>query len=407
MKVVLGILLAAIVGFGGGWLVSSRRHAESASQQTAAEATWKTEKAYLEQALADARKGRTDVRTVTKTLTTTVTNRLSAQEILDQLVKLDPHGEDESRNHTLRRIVYYLESLVTLGPEAIPTVTEFLKQNKDVDYTDAPVNASGQRVRHTGTSAFSLKNLASTDFLVAPSLRLGLVDVLSQIGGDEALNVLVQVLDTTGRGVEVAYIAQVLEDQAPEKYNENALRAARELLTTPPPVSSPNRLDENSRAYLYHVLTMYHDTTFAEQLKTRLLSPDGVVDRQAVGFLTASLKDQAVPALHAAYQDPRMTSATEKGLLMSTILSYVGTSGQANAIINQMAVDENVPIATRAMTIQGLSGGTTSLTDPKQIQGRLELLNTMRGTIKDERLLRSIDETNAKLQAALAKLAAP
>jgi hypothetical protein len=409
MKVVLAILVAAVLGFGAGWLVTSRRHAEQVSLKAASQSDWAAERAYLEQALADARKGRPEVHKFTNTVVSTITNRLAPQDILEQLMHLNPNAGEESRNRILRRIVYHLETLATLGGEALPVIHDFLKQNKDVDYTGDIVNASGQRLSRTGAGSFSIRTVATTDFLVAPSLRLGLVDVLAQIGGEESQSILAQVLDTTGRGVEVAYIARVLQEEVPDKYKENALRAARDLLANPPAVSSPNRLDDNARAYLYQVLTMYHDTAYAEQAKSRILSPEGSVDRQAVSFLTTTLKEQSVPSLHAAYSDPRMTNQTERGLILSAILGFAGTSGQANGVFNQMVVDAAVPTGIRSMTIQGLAGGSGRdvPTDPKQIQGRLELLREIRGQLTDERLLRSVDETTAKLQLMLAPPGAP
>src|SRR5690349_806567 len=265
MKVALALLVAVALGFGAGWLVHTRMHVQEMSRMTVAESDLQNKNAYLEQSLADARKGRPEIRTLTKTVTTTVTNRMAPTEIIEKLTQLNPNGGDESRNRILRQIVYHLEMLAALGPETIPFIHDFLKQNKDVDYTTDIVNASGQRVSRTGAGSFSIRNIASTDFLVPPSLRLGLVDVLAQVGGEDAQSILAQVLDTTGRGVEVAYIARLLQDEAPDKYKENALRAARDLLANPPPVTSPNRLDENARAYLYQVLAMYKDTAFAEQ----------------------------------------------------------------------------------------------------------------------------------------------
>jgi hypothetical protein len=409
MKLVLGILLVGALGFGAGWFVAARRQAESSSQLTAEESNWKAEKAYLEQALAEAGKGRPQVQTIQRTVTNTVTNRQSPAEILNSLMQLNPNAGDESRNRILRRIVYHLEMLAELGPPALPVIHGFLKENKDVDYTGDIVNASGHRVSRSGAGSFSIRGLGTTDFLVAPSLRLGLVDVLAQIGGEEAQSILVQVLDTTGRGVEVAYIARVLQDEVPDKYKENALRAARDLLANPPPVSAPNRLDDNARAYLYQVLALYNDTTFAEQAKTRILSADGVVDRQAVGFLTATLKEQAVPALQAAFADPRLTNQMERGLVLNAILNFAGTSAPANGVFGQLVADESTPVGIRSMMIQGLAGSTghEQPSDPKQIQGRIDALFEVRRNVKDERLLRSIDETAAKLQQLLTPTPTP
>lgn len=403
MKVILGIVLALALGFGIGWLVTSRQHAEQASQQTASESDWKTEKAYLEQALAEARKGRPEVRTLTKTVTNTVTNRLSAAELLERLIQLNPNAGEDSRNRILRRIVHHLELLADLGPDALPVIHDFLKQNKDVDYTSDIVNASGQRVSRSGAGSFAIRNLASTDFLVAPSLRLGLVDVLAQIGGEDAQGILAQILDSTGRGVEVAYIARVLQEEAPDKYKENALRAARELLANPPPVTSPNRLDENARAYLYQVLSMYGDSSYAEQAQGHLVSPEGAVDRQALSFVVATMKDKAVPALHAAYTNPQLTNQMERGVILNALLAFTGPNAQANGVFSQLVADESLPFAIRALTIQSLAGGTGRETpsDPKLIQARMDLLRDARGQLKDERLLRSIDDTTARLAQIL------
>jgi hypothetical protein len=403
MKAVLALLLALALGFGAGWLVHTRRHVQELSRMTVSESDLQNKNAYLEQSLADARKNRPEVRTLIKPVTTTVTNRLAPTEIIEKLTQLNPNGGDESRNRILRRIVFHLEMLAELGPAAIPAIHDFLKQNKDVDYTTDIVNASGQRVSRTGSGAFSLRNIASTDFLVAPSLRLGLVDVLAQVGGEEAQTILAQVLDTTGRGVEVAYIARLLQDEVPDKYKENALRAARDLLANPPPVTSPNRLDENARAYLYQVLSMYKDTAFAEQAQKQIVSNDGSVDRQAVSFLTSTLQDKAVPALYAAFTDQRLTNQMERGTLLNAILNFTGPSSQANGVFGQLVADESMPVGIRALAIQGLAGGSSkeAPSDPQLIQARIDVLRDVRARLKDERLLRSIDDTTVKLQQIL------
>ena len=77
MKSVIAVLLAALVGFGASYVLLSRKQQDKTTQLADAEAGWQNEKAFLEQALAEAKKKQVDVRTVTRTLSTTVTNRLS------------------------------------------------------------------------------------------------------------------------------------------------------------------------------------------------------------------------------------------------------------------------------------------------------------------------------------------
>ena len=405
MKTVVAILLAALVGFGGAWFWNSRQQQKNGATTAANEAGWQQEKAYLEQALTEARKKQLDVRTVTRTVATTVTNRLNATEIMEKLVKLRPDDSEDSRNRAMRLVIYHLQMLVELSDAALPVIRNFLMQNKDVDYVNDVVNAAGENIRRGSSTSFASRQATQTDFFMPPSLRLGLIDVLDQIGGDQAQGILAEQLDTTGRAIEVAYIARVLQDEAPDKYRDNALKAAKELLASPPAIDQPNRFDENSKAYLFQVLSMYNDTSFAKNAQTLLIAPDGRVDKQALTYLNNVLKEQAVPALVQAYQNPQITNQTEKASLFNAVLNFAGTNPQANQIMKEFVANESSPAAIRAYTIQGLAGGAgrERPSDPNQIEGRLQLLKSIRETMKDERILRTIDDTKASLERLLAE----
>lgn len=401
MKTVIAVLVAALLGFGGGYFFYNRQQQQQAAQLATSEAELQNKIAYLEQGLAEAKKKQIDVRMVTRTVSNTITNKLSAGEILDKLIKLNPNAGDESRNRVFRQIVFHLQMLVSLESEAVPVIHEFLKQNKDVDYVGDFLNESGERASRGG---FASRNVTRTDFLAPPSLRLGLVDVLAQIGGEQVQSVLAEVLDSTGRGVEVAYIARVLQDEAPNKYRDAALKAAKDLLANPPAIDQPNRLDENARAYLYQVLAMYNDTTFVEGAQALLVTADGRIDRQALAYLNNTLKDQSVAAQTIAYKDPRLTNQTERAQLMGSVLNYAGPNAQANELFQQIITDETIPAGVRLFTIQGLAGGAGKErpSDPKLVQARLQLLASLRGSLKDERILKSMDDTKLALEQILA-----
>ncbi len=403
MKFVIALLIASVVGFGAGYYTLSKKHSAKAGQHAAAESDLQGKIDYLEQALAEARKKKVEVRTVTRNTSTTVTNRLSPAEILENLIHLNPTSGDDTRNRVFRQIVYQLQMLADLGPESLPTIQAFLQKNQDVDYVGDVLNESGERVARSG---FSSRYVTRTDFLMPPSLRLGLIDVLDQIGGEESEAILAQTLDTTGRGVEVAYIARVLEEVAPNKYRENALKAAKDLLSYPPDIDSPNRIDDNARAYLYQVLTMYQDTSFAQIAQSQLITPDGRVERRAMSYLATALKEQGVPALANAYRDPRLTNQTERSHLLTALMSFTGPNGDANRLFTEIISDEKVPSGIRSFAIMGLSGGggQQKPTDPALIQSRLELLHHLRGAYKDERLLKSMDDTKLALERMLVKL---
>lgn len=408
MKTTLALIFAALLGFGFGYFYFSRKVAEKSALATSEESNWAAEKAALEHQLADARRRTPEVRTLTKTLSTTVTNSISPEEIIARLAKMNPETSEDSRNQVLRQVVHHLQMLVEQGEAALPVVRDFLKQNKDVDYSTDVLNAAGERVGRSGAAAWTSRYATLTDFLVPPSLRLGLIDALDQIGGETAQGILAEVLDTTGRGVEVAHIARVLQREASDKYRENSIKAAKDLLSNPPAINEPNRIDENARAYLYQVLTMYRDTSFAETAQHQLVSADGRIDKQALNYLSSTLKEQSVPALYAAYKSPAMTNLSERSTLMNAVLSFAGPSVQANQLFGEVVASQEIPSGIRAFTIKNLAGASAGErpADQSVVQSRINLLQELRGATKDERILRAIDETRTALEQLLGALRA-
>ena len=399
MKTVLALIVAAGVGFAVAWFwFGSNGGGTSAADPAAIEAT--SGERGLRVTPSNGRETTPEVRVITRSIYTSGTNKLGAREVLDVLLKLNPSAGDETRNRVFRQIIYYTQMLAEMGTESVPVIQEFLKKNQDVDYAGDLINASGERVGRHGGAAFASRSVTRTDFIVPPSLRLGLVDVLAQIGSPEAIGVLVEVLDTTGRGVEVAYVARVLQDEAPDQYRENALKAAKDLLANLPAIDQPNRLDENSRAYLYSVLAMYNDTSFAEIAKTILVTPEGKVDRQAMNYLNNTLKDQSVAALYDAYKSEKITNQTERTHLLNAMLNFTGPSAQANDVFKEIVSNEAVPASIRGFAIQSLAGvpGGEKPSEPQLIEARLQFLRTLRDSFKDERILKSIDDTRAALE---------
>ncbi|MBN2508528.1 MAG: hypothetical protein JXQ71_17760 [Verrucomicrobia bacterium] len=398
------LALAAVYG-----VVSWRKQAELRIAFANAEAKWQAEFDRLEAALIAANaKSSATPRPASTSATAAPAVRTpgtSPQSILDELISLDPTATEEPRNETLRRIVAQFQRLADCGPDALPVIRDFLAKNQDVYYTAGDLTSTGERARR----ALSVFNPARTDFLVPPSLRLGLIDVLRRIGGGEAETLLAGVLATTGRGVEVAYLTRVLEEMAPTKYRDAAVAAAKELLLNPPPIDSPNRLDDNARAYLYDVLKMYGDHTYVQEAQTKLVAADGSVDRTTLGYLTSLLKEDALPVLHAAYNDPRLTNVFEKSAMLNHALKFVGGHTQANEMLASAVISDAMPHNLRSFIVMSLAGGHRAETpkDPHIIQGRLELLDYLRRNSNDERILRSIDETRGALQTLLEKRLAP
>src|ERR1043165_3917356 len=373
MKTLLIIVAAAGVAVASTYVIVSNQQSARAKQQiTAAESQWQTEKAALENALAEAKGQPAPHRTISSAPAPAATqiSRLTPKQILEKLVAIRP-GAGAERTRSLRLVVFYLGSLTEWGTEALPDIRDFLARNEDVDYTvteettadnaspDAGQNNRNNRQGNRGDNIWQFRRGGElrTDFVFPPSLRLGLVDVLRAIGGSGAEKILADTLGTTGRGIEVAYIARVLEEIAPGKYRDLAITAAKDLLAHPPVIDSPNRLDELAKGYLYSVLTMFNDTSFAATAQTMLVGADGRIDRNALSYLNSTMKEMAVPTLYAAYQNPAMTNFQDKARVARDILNYAGNNQTANQLLKDIVKNEDLDARMRSFAIVQLAGG--------------------------------------------------
>ena len=332
----------------------------------------------------------------------------SPHDILNDLlnVKLDAGA---GRNAALRIVVYRLEMLAHCGPAAVPAIRDFLSRNVDVDYEsqetaqasadNAADNAAVARrgraarggapgQRGQARRARNIDNLR-TDWVAPPSLRLGLVGTLKEIGGPSAEVALAEMLASTGRGVEVAYLAITLDEMAPGKYRDQAIKAARELLMNPPSMDDPDRLDQLAKSYLYGVLEHYQDDSFAINAQQLLVGPNGRLDPDAMDYLSAVLKDQAVNALCAAYQNSSLSNAADRLTLSREIIGYVGRNNQANQVMTDTLNNPDLPPQMKAGAILQLAGGgfgpfASDVPDASIAAARVTYLNSIAQTYAND-----------------------
>ena len=395
MKKLIVILLAAGVSFASTYFVVSN---QKAAQLKAAQARWDAEKAQL-QAAAAVKGSPAPAPTVIVSAAPSAPAEESPQDILNDLLSIKL-GSGSGRNTALRVIVYKLETLAQRGKASVPAIRSFLSRNVDLEYgeqSNATTNQTyvvGSTNQNNNNGGFAggpggrggrfrrIQNL-QTDWVVPPSLRLGLVGTLKEIGGSEGEKALAEMLSITGRGVEIAYLARVLEEIAPGKYRDAAIAAAKELLMNPPAIDNPNRLDDLSRSYLFGVLEFFHDTSFSVNAQQMLVGPDGRLDTDAMSYLAEVLKDQSVSALYQAYENPNLTNRFDKMSVGREVLNYVGLNSQANALFAETLNNTELDDRMKAMTVVQLSGGgfgpfaAQSPTDPQVINNRIQLLTSL------------------------------
>jgi hypothetical protein len=408
MKTLVAIILALGVGFAAAYfVVTNQKDAELAR---------------LKQAQPQAAAAPAPVEKVIAMAAPSAPAEESSSDILNDLLNVKL-GTGSERSTALRVVVYKLETLTVRGTPTVPFIRQFLGRNVDVDYatqdnnnggnngnasaasTNTDNNAGtndnnggnnrrnnrgnggfaggfgggGNNFRGSARRARNLENLR-TDWIVPPSLRLGLVGTLKEIGGAESEQALAEMLSSTGRGVEVAYLVVMLEEIAPGKYRDAAIAAAKELLMNPPAVDSPDRLDDLSKSYLYGVLEFYKDTSFVVNAQQMLVGDDGRLDQDAMDYLSTVLKDQSVSALYSAYQNSSLSNQFDKMTLGREILNYAGQNPQANQLFTDTLNNADLPTQVKAFSIIQLAGGgfgpnaSDAPTDPQIISGRLKLL---------------------------------
>jgi hypothetical protein len=317
MKWVLTCLLVAGVGFGAGSLLSRRHIQEQHQRQLAVLRTqFDAEKTELETSLEKARMRPRDFlpRPVSTEPERAESTQSNGQELLDRLIALRL-APPPNAGRTLRPVLGLMDQLAHVGSPALPVLRQFLASNQDVSYEAVPGKTR------------DIEFIANA--LVPPSLRMGLFDVLREIGGAEAEQILAENLSRTGRGMEVAYLANLLEAIAPGRYRDAALLAARDLLGR----------TGSERDYLYALLKRFHDASYVATAQSQLVQPDGKLDVNALRYLQQTLGEQSVAIAAQAYKEARLVDADSKEPLARLALAYVGTSAQAAELFHTAILD--------------------------------------------------------------------
>lgn len=322
----LGLTVAAVV-------VSRQQAARHARESEAQRGAWEIERADLEAELANARLDRPMTSPLPRAERVMVKAAApDARELLKRLadLKVTPGA---GQNRAIRQVLALLGQLAETGPTALPVLREFLATGQD-----AAFDVAG------GKGARDLKALTAA--LIPATLRFGLFDVVRQIGGDEAKNILAEALAQTKRGVELAYVTQLLEELSPGEYRDTALTAARGLLAS---------VTGGDRDYLFGVLQQFGDTSCASTAQAQLVQADGKVDRSALRYLQQTLGEQSVALAAQTYRDARVTEADGKEPSARVALAYVGANDQALELYHTAVLDPALKPDQRRELVEDLN----------------------------------------------------
>ena len=299
---------------------------------------------------------------------------MSVPEILDEL--MDIKLSSKNRRSVQRRLSYLFESLALQGDAAVPLIREFLNKMEDVDFA---VQREGESDEESKRRYSRFR--ATLNFSQPPTLRVGLIDILAEIGGDHAEAAVAELLGTTARGFEIAYAAKTIQGWlGKEAYRDEALAAAHELLLDPVEAVGGNHFDRVSKNYLFMVLDMYDDQTFIQSAQGMFINDDGRIDRTILDYYEDVGKVRALDAMVQAFRSGRVHE-DDMDNLAEAASRYAGINPQADQLFRDIMTGDQYNMETKLDAIRSFtqSDGDASTPGVPQhvLQARLNLVNTL------------------------------
>jgi len=299
---------------------------------------------------------------------------MSVPEILDELIELKLSSKN--RRSVQRRLSYLFESLALQGDAAVPLIREFLNKMEDVDF-EVQREGESDEERSRRYSRFR----ATLNFSQPPTLRIGLIDMLAEIGGDHAEATIAELLSSTGRGFEIAYAAKIIQGWlGKDAYRTEALAAAHELLLDPIEAVGGNHFDRLSKNYLFMVLDMYDDQTFIQSAQGMFINDDGRIDRTILDYYEDVGKVRALDAMVQAFRSGRVHE-DDMDNLAEAASRYTGINPQADQLFRDIMTGDQYNMETKMDAIRSFTqsdGDASTPGVPKNVlQARLNLVNTL------------------------------
>ena len=299
---------------------------------------------------------------------------MSVPEILDELIEIKLGSKN--RRSVQRRLSYLFESLALQGDAAVPLIREFLNKMEDVDFA---VQREGESDEESKRRYSRFR--ATLNFSQPPTLRIGLIDMLAEIGGGQAEATLGELLSTTGRGFEIAYAGKIIQSWlGKDAYRTEALAAAHELLLDPVETVGGNHFDRLSRNYLFMVLDMYEDQTFIQSAQGMFINDDGRIDRTILDYYEDVGKVRALDAMVQAFRSGKVVEG-DMDNLAEAVSRYAGINPQADQLFRDIMIGDQYNMETKLDAIRSFTqsdgDASTPGVAPHVLQARLNLVNTL------------------------------
>jgi len=241
--------------------------------------------------------------------TTPRTPQQLVAEILEISSTEDPITADKAEKYKRD-----LEELIKLGAASVPAIRELLDKKVEYDFAD----------------------VTGGDQMGYASLRASLIDALKQIGGPEADEAMVQVLQTSALPSELLEIAKNLDQDAPGQYHDQILNAARESLA----IGATNQVANVELGPAFRILQNYGGAnTIADAAKNEPANFNNAIN------LVNMPDGQGLPALVQMAQNSG-SSASGQTIATEMIAQMAGQNPQAVDALVQMAQNGQISNGT-------------------------------------------------------------
>lgn len=231
-----------------------------------------------------------------------------------------------------------LQTLIAQGPAAVPAIREFLENGEDVSFVEV---------------------MSDENFLDYSSLRTGLFEALRQIGGLDAEEVMLAELQATGRPLEVAVLAKVLDELAPGEYRQDSVNAARETVAR----AAPRELEGRQLGPVFQVLQDYGDASVVPDLQQNMekwghystVALAGVADGEGVPVLVEMVEKRPDHNTNNRVNESAIYS--DENLFALQMLTQVAfQDASASATLLEQTRSNSIPESLWPKMALGLSG---------------------------------------------------
>lgn len=377
---------AAVIGVSGYCVLNAERQAAEEVSKRSAE--WDAERAELESRLANAQSGGVVIPENVE-----ITSAMDPILLVERLKKLDANDNRKK----LREALFSFQGLVEAGTNSIPAIRNYFTSGENVALAGGGPNFGGgfggnnapngnnfrENFRGNNGGPNGGPNFGGMNFgggrnsAVPASTRIGLIDVLNDIGVEDAYILLGQIVPTVTEARELVYLSGILQSIDPSSFVSTTVTTARNLL-------ADSNINNGDKRQLMNLLAQLGDTEYAAAMLDNLYV-DGRLDGATLDFLTRTLGEGAVPAIYNAFMDANASDQDRARLLMST-MNYIGSNAQATEMFNTAFAGVSENRGMQNMMLMGLSGmgpGQNQNITPEMAASRLNMLNSLQQQYND------------------------